>query len=176
MSSIFNIPQIDIVLILTIIFFIEFQVLLFLSLRKKRTSNNEKELDKLHQKIKDEILFAVSPKFIDLSINTKDLVDLAIEVWRIKQRIEKSRSGLSSSQVTGFDSSIQRLNKYLDRYDIEVLDHANQKYNNGLNLDILSVDKKPGILESTIKETVEPTVLCKGQVVHRAKVILLSNK
>ncbi len=62
-----------------------------------------------------------------------------------------------------------------EKYDIEIRDYTNQKFNEGLNLDILSVEKDPAIAEPMVKETVEPTILCKGQVVKKAKIILLSN-
>ena len=50
-----------------------------------------------------------------------------------------------------------------------------QKYNEGLNLDVLNVEKDASVTVPTVKETVEPTVLHKGQVVKKAKIILLSN-
>jgi SepF-like predicted cell division protein (DUF552 family) len=42
-----------------------------------------------------------------------------------------------------------------------------------MNLDILSIEKDPSISESVIKETHEPAVLHKGQVVKKAKVVVL---
>ena len=65
--------------------------------------------------------------------------------------------------------------KYLEKYDVSVISYTNQKYNEGLNLDILSIESDSNIFEPTIKETVEPTVMCKGQIIKKAKVILLKN-
>ena len=59
--------------------------------------------------------------------------------------------------------------------EAEIVDYKNQKYNDGLNLDIVGVEKDPSITESIIKEIKEPTIMLKGQVVHKAKIILLSN-
>ncbi len=61
----------------------------------------------------------------------------------------------------------------MDKNDIEIVDHTNQKFNEGINLDILAVEKSSDILESIIKETKEPTILHKNQVVHKGKVIIL---
>jgi molecular chaperone GrpE (heat shock protein) len=62
----------------------------------------------------------------------------------------------------------------LEKYDIEIVDYTNQKFNDGLNLDVLSVEKEPTISESIVKETVEPTVMYRGQVIKKAKIIVLS--
>ena len=58
----------------------------------------------------------------------------------------------------------------------ELLDYTNQKFNDGLNLDILSVEKDPSLPAPIVKETIEPTILVKGQVVRKAKIILLTNQ
>jgi len=133
------------------------------------------KFDELYLKIKEDIKFSVAPKFMQLSIDVNELINLAVEVWRIEQRIAKSASDLQESQLKGLENSVQKLKRYLEKYDIEIIDYKNQKFNEGLNLDILSVEKNASIPESIVKETVEPTVMCKGQVVRKAKIILLSN-
>ena len=72
------------------------------------------------------------------------------------------------------ENSIQKLKRYLEKYDVEILDYKNQKFNEGLNLDVLSVEKDSSIQEPQIKETIEPTIMLKGQVIRKAKVILLT--
>ncbi len=132
------------------------------------------KFDELYFKIKEDIKFAVAPKFMELSLGVNDLVDLAIEIWRIEQRIAKSAESLPENQRKGLDVSIQKLKRYIGKYDIEIIDYTNQKYNDGLNLDVLSVEKDSTISDPIVKETVEPTVLCKGQVVRKAKIIVIN--
>jgi len=144
-----------------------------MQLTKRNTDS--KKLDEIYSRVKEDIKFAVTPKFMDLSIGVKELIDLAVEVWRMEQRINKSASSLPENQLKGLENSIQKLRRYLEKYDIEIVDYKNIKYNDGLNLDILSVEKDSTITEPTVKETVEPTIMCKGQVVRKAKIILLSN-
>jgi len=134
-----------------------------------------KGLTSLRETLREDIKFAVSPKFMDLSLGVNELIDLAVEVWRIEQRIAKSASSLPEAQLKGLENSAQKLKRYLEKYDIEIIDYKNQKYNEGLNLDILSVEKDPTLQHSIVKETIEPTIMCKGQVVRKAKIILLSN-
>lgn len=142
---------------------------------RKKNGSTDKKIDDLFHKIKEQIQFAVAPKSIEISLGVNDLVELAVEVWRIEQRIKKSITTISENQAKGLESSIQKLKRYLERYDLEIIDYTNQRFNDGLNLDVLSVEKDPNVRTPSVKETVEPTILCKGQVVKRAKVILLSD-
>lgn len=139
---------------------------------KNKIKTNKKEIDDLYLKIKEDIKYSVSPKFIESSTNTKDLIELAIEVWRIEKRINGLLTNLSDNQKTGMENSLRKIRAYITKNDIEIIDYTNQKYNDGLNLDVLSIEKKPRLAIPIIKETIEPTILCKGQVVKKAKVIL----
>ena len=55
------------------------------------------------------------------------------------------------------------------------MDYKNQKYNEGFNIDVLSVEKDEKVLVPTISETIEPSITVKGQLVRKAKVILIKN-
>lgn len=158
---------------LVVVFF--FLLFPFIFNKRKNRSGVDK-FEELHKKIREDIKFAISPKFIELSMGVNELVDLAVEIWRIEQRIIKVTDILPENQKKGLENSISKLKRYISNYDIEVIEYTNQKFNDGLNLDILSVEKDPNIEISIVKETVEPTVLVKGQVVKKAKVILLSKQ
>ncbi len=134
------------------------------------------KFEELYRKISEDIKYAVAPKHIELSLGVNDLVDLAVEIWRMDQRLVKSMSALPENQQKGLQVSIEKLKRYVGKYDIEILDYTNQKFNDGLNLDILSVEKDPSLPAPIVKETIEPTILVKGQVVRKAKIILLTNQ
>jgi superfamily I DNA and/or RNA helicase len=133
------------------------------------------KFDELYKKISEEIKYAVAPKSINLSASVAELVELATEVWRIEQRLAKVADTLPENQRKGLENSVHKFRRYISNYDIEIVDYTNQKFNDGLNLDVLSVEKDPAVAMPTVKETVEPTILVKGQVVKKAKIILLSN-
>jgi hypothetical protein len=135
-----------------------------------------RKIDALSKDLRLEIQDSVRPKFMEISLGVNELVDLAIEVWRVEQRISKSAPNLPENQLKGLENSVQKLRRYLERYDVEIVDYKNQKFNEGLNLDILSIEKDPSLPQPMVKETVEPTIMCKGQVVRKAKIILLTNK
>lgn len=100
-----------------------------------------------------------------------DLEVLALEVWRIERRLEKA-SELSETNARGLRSSVQKLGKVLEKNQVEVRDYTDEKYSEGLNVDVLSVENEESAGESRIKETFEPAILHKGKMVKRAKVIL----
>lgn len=165
-------PQAIEVALLSVVAILLIGVILSIS---KLTTGFLKALTHLRDSLREEIRFSIQPKVIEMSLSVESLVELAVEVWRIEQRLVKVTSGLTDIQKKGLESSVQKLKRYLEKYDLEIRDYTNQKFNEGLNLDILSVEKDPSITEPIVKETVEPTIMCKGQVVKKAKIILLSN-
>jgi len=127
-----------------------------------------KELKAIRDDIKDSIV----PKFVDVSIQTKDLVEHAIELWRLESRLKLILT--DSEEIKELIvNSINKLKRYLEKNDIAVIDHTNQKYNDGLNLEILAIEKDINVTESIVKETKEPTVTHKGKVINKGKVIIL---
>lgn len=119
---------------------------------------------------------SVQSKFLELSPSTSSMVDLATEVWRIKKRLQKAAESLSEDQNKAFENSLSKLQRFLDRNDISIADYTDKKYNEGMNLDILSMEKDPDIPHSIIKETHEPAVMHKGQLIKKAKVVVLEKQ
>lgn len=173
MNNLFSNPILIATIAAGILLIIAF--LYLLSRKSGRQSTGPDKFEELYRKISEDIKYSVTPKFVELSLGVNDLVDLAVEVWRMEQRVAKSASSLPENQLKGLENSIQKLKRYLEKYDIQIVDYKDTKYNDGLNLDILSVEKDPTLPEPRVKETVEPTIMCKGQVVRKAKIILLSN-
>ncbi|GEM_PF-910951 len=115
----------------------------------------------------------LEPKFLNVPVQTNDLVELAVEIWRMEQRLNKVMPLIPENQKALFENSIQKLKRYLNKNDIEIIDHTNQIFNEGRNLDIIAVEKDFEISKSIIKQTIEPTIMCKSHVVHKGKVIVL---
>ncbi len=150
-------------------------VLMTREILKRRAQRKPEQKEDLYAKLSELINYAVTPKFVDISLGSSELIDLAVEIWRMEQRLGKCLPSLSENQCKGLEISIEKLKRYIAKSDIELLDYTNQKFNDGLNLDVLSVEIDPSLTAPIVKETIEPTVLCKGQVVRKAKIILLSN-
>jgi len=147
--------------------------LVLLMINQKRNDVSVK-LDDMYAKIRNDINFAVAPNSINLSPSADDLIQFAVEIWRVEKRVAKLKETLLDNQIRGLENSVQKFKRYFEKYDIEVVDYTNKKFNDGLNLDVLSVEKNAIINDPIIKETVEPTILYRGQVVKKAKIILLT--
>ncbi len=138
-----------------------------------------KELAEIKEGIADirkDILYAVAPKFLEISIQANDLIEFSIDFWRMVQRINKISKSLTKEQKEIIDNSLQKVKRFLDKNDIEIVDYTDQEYAEGINLEILAVEKDKSVEKTIIKETKEPTIMHKGQVVHIGKVILASNE
>jgi hypothetical protein len=116
---------------------------------------------------------SVQIKSIELSPTTSSIVELAVEIWRLEKRLSKAEPSLTDDQNKSLQNSIAKMHRYLDRNDISFVDYTDQKFNEGLNLEILSKEKDPKLSESIIKETHEPAVMHKGQLIKKAKVVVL---
>ena len=142
----------------------------------KEITNIDKQVANVNKQVlelRKDIHLVMASKFPNVSMQTNDLIELAIDIWRVEQKINQFSLSLPENQGELFRKSFQKLKRYLDKNDIEIVDYKGQKFNDGLNVDILAVEKDPTIAESIVKETKEPTILLKGQVVRRAKVIVL---
>lgn len=149
--------------------------LYFFTRKSGQQIKNHDKFDELYMKLSQEIKFAVAPKSLQLSVSANELVELAVDIWRMEQRLAKITESLPENHKKGLENSVHKLRKYISNYDVEIIDYTNQKFNDGLNLDVLSVEKDPTVTTPTVKETIEPTIVVKGQVVKKAKIILLSN-
>ncbi len=112
--------------------------------------------------------------FVDLSPKSADIVELAVEVWRMNNRLMKVEA-LTETQQRGFNSSLQKFGKFLDRYEVKIVDHTGERYNEGMNVDVLSFENDPSVKVPTIKETVEPSITHKGHTIKKGKIIVVNN-
>ncbi|KKP92969.1 MAG: hypothetical protein UR98_C0014G0013 [Parcubacteria group bacterium GW2011_GWA1_36_12] len=134
-----------------------------------------KKIESTQKILREEIRFSLQP-MTDIPMGVEEIVELAIDVWKMEQRLLKVSGEITEVHRKGLENSIQRLKRYLEKFDVEVQDYTVQKYNDGLNFDILAREKDDSLEYPIIKETVEPTITCRGRIVKKAKVILASNQ
>jgi molecular chaperone GrpE (heat shock protein) len=122
--------------------------------------------------IQNQILSSIVPRHIRIEPSAQDLIDLAIELWRLEKRINKTVDKVSEDESKAFQNSIIKLQRYLQKNDIEVTDYTGQNFNEGMNLDILSMEKDPTLKQNIIFETHEPAVIHKGILIKKARVVV----
>jgi len=106
------------------------------------------------------------------SIDIKDVVDLAIDIWRLDKKLFKVKDKLNEDENKSLDNTIDRLKRFVKKNNIEVKDYTGQKYNGGTNVDVLQYEKEPGLKHPIIFLTHEPAVSHLGKLYRKAKVIV----
>ena len=122
--------------------------------------------------IQNQILTSITPRSLRIEPSAQDLIDLAIELWRLEKRLGKVTDKFSGDEDKAFQNSIAKLQRYLQKNDIEVTDYTSQVFNEGMNLDVLSMEKDSTLKQSIIFETHEPAVTHKGILIKKAKVVV----
>ena len=135
-----------------------------------------KKINYTENSLRSEIKASVQSKFIDIAPAAKNLIEFAVEVWRIEVKMKKIKNKLSENQKQSLNNSVQKIKRNIDQYDLEIRDYTGTKYNSGITgIEVVSVEKDKTSHEDMVKETLEPAVLLKGQIVKKAKVIISSD-
>ncbi len=118
------------------------------------------------------ILSAVRPSFIKIEPSADQFIDLASTIWSLKKNINKIIEENSlEDKKRQIDSSFNKLDTILKLQNIEVKDYTNEKFNEGMNIDIIETIKNPSIRGAYIKETISPTIIHNGIIIKKARVI-----
>ena len=122
-----------------------------------------------------EIKSLLYDKHVHFDPKIDKLVDLAIDHWRLKKHIDKVKPQLSPEDAKRIDNSIRRIENYLHENDIDVSDYTGRSANDGINVDVVSVEQDPLLKKPVIKETVIPAVSYKGSLRKKSQVVILDN-
>jgi hypothetical protein len=130
------------------------------------------QMREVSRSLREGIRNAIQPQPAGVSCSIEELSEMAVDLWRLERRVEKIRGQLPESHILAFEHTIHRFRRLLDKYQIEIVDLTGRKYYEGLNVEILSIQKSPGLAEPLITETIEPSIVHGGKVVKRARVIV----
>lgn len=104
-------------------------------------------------------------------LDDSDIVKLSLAAWAIKKYSAKLTSENEiQSKLRPLQSSIQRLESTLQALKIEIIDYEGVRFNDGLNVEIIDTIKSD-TKEPTIRETIEPSVIFNGNLLHKARII-----
>lgn len=103
--------------------------------------------------------------------NWQKQIDLALIFWSIKKYSNKliSENGLEDKSRP-LKSNIAKFENLLASLNIKIVDYTNQKYNEGMNIDIIDTVKTDTSVD-IIRETIEPSIIIEGNLVKKARVI-----
>jgi molecular chaperone GrpE (heat shock protein) len=133
-----------------------------------------RSITKTSKDLQNELRSVVQPKFLDISVALEEILELAVEVWRLEIRLAKVDQ-LPENYSKATAHSVSKFKRYLSKHDIEIIDYTGQKFNDGLNVEVLNYETDTSVVEPYIKETFEPSLMVRGELVKRAKVIVVKN-
>ena len=128
----------------------------------------------LYKDILKEIKNSIKPLFLKVDITTNIITDLMFSVWQLDKNVNKIKSTNKEINTRAIDSTFNKIKNIFKTLGFESIDYTNKKFNEGLNVDIVATNKVSDNIEPYVKETIEPTILYKGNIVKKAKVIIES--
>jgi len=106
-------------------------------------------------------------------IELSSFIDLALEVWRLQDRVSKLQSAVGRQDAL-IAFSIDKIQHVLRELGIEARDYTGQTYKEGMSLDVLTFDYPAGEkpIERIVQETVSPAIFFDGKLHKMAQVIV----
>ena len=125
----------------------------------------------LYKKWQKNIKISVTPHFLNISPTVQQFKDLIIALFMLKKHINRIALELNlDTKFRPINSAISKIEGILKAFGFEIVDYTNQKYNDGMNIDVINTVKS-NIKHPTIKETIEPSIIYNGELLSKAKVI-----
>ena len=123
-------------------------------------------------RLRKEIRLTIKPYFLDISLKTADLVSFTKDVWQFEKRFQKISDDLNDIQRKVMLSSLRRFKDFLALHELEYMDYTNQKFHEGMNIEVITFEQNDSIKEPIIIDTVAPSISHKASLIKRAQVIV----
>jgi len=118
----------------------------------------------------------------ELSITQSDLVEFAIQTWRLHRRVEGMDPQKHEREYKQFADSVRRFVKFLERFEVVFEDPVGKPYTTGwLEVEVISWDEQgedvsPVTSGAWVKQTVSPIVRHKGKTIKVGEVICVERE
>lgn len=107
------------------------------------------------------------------STQTLDLLsDILINIWRVQQKLKPHGEQEISEELRRVYRPIQSIFDSLTQAGFDIVDRTSQRYDIGLNEIVLANEKVDGIQFPVIIETIKPSILYQGKLVHKGEIIV----
>ena len=123
-------------------------------------------------KTERQIKRSIEPKSLDILPSAKNMIDLAVELWKLDKRMKNISGKLSDDEKKLLGNSLDRLKRFLQVNDIKTEDYEGLVYNEGMNVKVMHVEKEHNVPRSIIGETIKPAIGRKGVLVSQAEVVI----
>ena len=123
-------------------------------------------------KTERQIKCSIEPKSLDILPSAKNMIDLAVELWKLDKRMKNISGKLSDDEKKLLGNSLDRLKRFLQVNDIKTEDYEGLVYNEGMNVKVMHVEKEHNVPRSIIGKTIKPAIGRKGVLVSQAEVVI----
>lgn len=106
--------------------------------------------------------------------NEQLLARIATGLWRLRERMVDPATRQPKDEVRRAYRHLESLWDTLGEFGVEIQDHADEPFDSGMALIVLSYEHDPTASRETVKETVKPTVYLRERCIQRGEVIVAS--
>lgn len=112
-----------------------------------------------------------------LRLSNSDLVELAIQTWRLEKRVQSMDPTVDARAFKQFTDSVRRFTKLLERFSTEYEDVTNKPFTSGwqevevVNWDEPDATPAPVAAGPWVKQTISPIIRRQGIVIKTGQVI-----
>lgn len=106
-----------------------------------------------------------------VAVSSESIYALYSEIWRLEQLAEVLIDRIQSASVRRIARQIRA---GLAEIDVEMVDYTGRPYDPGMVPEVLDVQLVEGTAKvgDIVTETIEPTLLWRGQVVRRGQIVV----
>ena len=99
-----------------------------------------------------------------------DLAELALNYWRLSNWLNNS----NADRKAVANSALKKINAYLEKQQIALMDLTGQKYDDGYAADVMGIESDRDVSEDEliVSEMVKPIIMYQGSVVRYGQVVL----
>lgn len=117
------------------------------------------------------IKYSITPHFVNIMPNTQQFIDLILAIYNLKKHTNKLIAENNiEDKCRPIKSNFLKIENIFNFFGFETIDYTNQKYNEGMNVEVVSTIKSD-INDPIIKETIEPSIIYNGELLRKAKII-----
>lgn len=101
---------------------------------------------------------------------------MALEYWRVEKICESLLNVLPASQVkqqaAQLRYSVRQVERMIASLALELVDYTHQRYEPNLPVQVVNNEEVAGERDLIVTQTIEPTIVQHGEVVHLGRVIV----
>ena len=110
--------------------------------------------------------------------NTEEVIKISVAIWKLERKVlsMKNNEQIDQDVHEKISNSINYIQGQLNQLKLELSSREGQKYNEGMNIDVIAREGNSEDGDEYIKETIEPQVSINGKLVKKERVIVSYGK